>query len=168
MIESFEQLEFPAMRFIGKEGADFDDAERCGAMRVLDGMREYGSGFDHDVLFMHHNGLSAENRLYSVWGRFMRADALVPDGFVSIALTPHYIHGAGPPYLSRFAFAVFSGDADAMHTAEGYECDAMYDFTRNAVLSGGVNIPYPEKFWTAEVFFDDCGDKAGYLFSTCD
>ena len=53
-----------------------------------------------------------------------------------------------------------------MHKREGYDSDAMYDVTRNIILGDGVNIPYPDKYWTAEVFLDGC-DKPGtaYLFS---
>ncbi|WES33611.1 hypothetical protein P0092_17845 [Ruminiclostridium papyrosolvens DSM 2782] len=42
----------------------------------------------------------------------------------------------------------------------------MYNVTRNIILGDGVNIPYPDKYWTAEVFLDGC-DKysSGYLFS---
>ena len=42
----------------------------------------------------------------------------------------------------------------------------MYDVTRNIILSQGVNIPYPDKYWTAEVFVDGY-DKwsAAYMFS---
>jgi hypothetical protein len=30
----------------------------------------------------------------------------------------------------------------------------MYDTTRNTMLGQGVNIPYPDKYWVAEVFLD--------------
>ena len=44
--------------------------------------------------------------------------------------------------------------------------DRLYDIMRNIILGDGVLIPYPEKYWTAEVFLDGC-DKPGsaYLFS---
>ena len=57
---------------------------------------------------------------------------------------------------------------DAVHARlnEGFDSDAMYDVTRNIILGDGVSIPYPEKYWTAEVFLDGC-DKysTGFLFS---
>lgn len=55
---------------------------------------------------------------------------------------------------------------DAMHACEGFDSDAMYDVTRNIILGDGVNIPYPEKYWTAEMFLEGCGKySTGYLFS---
>jgi len=178
-VENFEYRTCPAMRFIGAEGEEYSDVERRGEIfRVLDGMSEYKSGFDHDILFMHHYGLSADNPWHGVWGRFMTADAPVPEGFLSFDFVPHdveeanvpyYFPGIGPPYDSRCAFATFSGDAEVLHKREGYDSDAMYDVTRNIILGDGVNIPYPERYWTAEVFFDGC-DKpgSGYLFSVGD
>jgi hypothetical protein len=42
----------------------------------------------------------------------------------------------------------------------------MYDVTRNKILGQGVTIPYPAKYWTAEVFPDGC-DKysTAFMFS---
>lgn len=166
-VNNFEYREFPAMRFIGVEGEEFDNIKRrVGVMCVLDSMQEYKSGFDYDVLFMHHYGLSVDNPWHGVWGRFMKADTPVPDGFHSFDFVPHDVPVAGPPYYSRFAFATFSGDIGAMHSSEGFDSDAMYDITRNIILGDGVNIPYPEKYWTGEVFLDGCDkDGTGYLFS---
>lgn len=179
-VESFEYRELPAMRFLGREGEEFSDiTRRLEVMRELDALEEYKSGFDYDILFMHHYGLSADNSWHGVWGRFMKADAPVLDGFLAFDFVPHDItageHAAanhcspmppGPPYYSKFAFATFSGETEAIHSREGFDCDAMYDTTRNIILSNGVGIPYPEKYWTAEVFLDGCDkDSTGYLFS---
>ncbi|NLG26115.1 MAG: hypothetical protein GX558_12215 [Clostridiales bacterium] len=155
------------MRFVGVEGEEFDSIERrVEAMRALDAMPDYKSGFDHDILFMHHYGLSVDHQWHGVWGRFMKAGAPVPQGFLAFDFVPHDVPGAGPPYYARFAFATFSGDRDAMHSREGFDSDAMYDVTRNIILGDGVNIPYPEKYWTAEVFPDGCDRPGtGYLFS---
>lgn len=169
-VESFEYLSMPAMRFLGFEGEEYKDVQkRLEAMRKLDAMTEHKSGFDYDILFIHHRGLSADNPTSCVWGRFMKAGAPVPERFLSIDFVPDEVPGAGPPYLSRFAFAKFVGDVDAMYAREGYESYAIYDITRNIVLGDGVNIPYPEKYWTAEVYLDGC-DKpdTAYLFSVGD
>lgn len=166
-VEHFEYLQFPTLRFIGVEGPAFEDLEkRAKAMGALDAMMDYRSGFDHDLLFMHHCGLSVDKPCHGVWGRFMKADAPVPEGYLSFDFVPYDVPAAGPPYYSRFAYARFSGDADKLHSTEGFDSDAMYDVTRNIILGDGVNIPYPEKYWTAEVFPDGC-DKPGtaYLFS---
>ena len=137
-------------------------------MDVINAMQEYKSDFDYDIFFMHHYGKHhyAENARHGVWGRFMKADTPVPEGFISIDFVPHDVPKAGLPYYSCFAFAEFSGDIKALHSREGFDSDAMYDVTRNIILGDGVKIPYPEKYWTAEVFPDGC-DKPGtaYLFS---
>lgn len=167
-VESFEYKKLPAMRFIGREGEDLADIEiRRGLFRTLDSMSEYSSEFSHDLLFIHHYGLGVDvGPWYGFWGRFMRADAPVPVGFTYFDFLPENDGNAGPPFCSQFAFATFSGDPEAMHRREGFDSDAMYDVTRNIILGQNAGIPYPDKYWTAEVFLDGC-DKysTGYLFS---
>ncbi len=168
-IDSFEYREMPAMRFIGFEGEEFRDPKlRIKKMNILDSMNEHKSGFDYDIFLMHHYGLGVDvGPWHGFWGRFMNADTPVPDGFISFDFIQNYTPIAGPPYLSRFAFAKFSGDTDAMHSQDGFDSDAMYDVTRNIILGEGKKgIPYPDKYWTAEVFFDGYDKSStGYLFS---
>ena len=167
-IESFEYKTMPAMRFIGREGDDLADKEiRKKLFNTLDTMNEYKSGLDYDVLFMHHYGMGVDaGKWHGFWGRFMKADTPVPEGFTHFDFVPHNDGKAGPPFISQFAFAVFSGDMEAMHKREGYDSDAMYDVTRNTMLGQGVNIPYPDKYWTAEVFPDGCNNySTAYMFS---
>lgn len=170
-VDSFEYKKMSAMRFIGQECGEHENMEwRKEIMRTLDAMNEYKSDFDYDVLFMHHYGLCVDvGPWHGFWGRFMRADTPVPKGFICFDFVPHRDQNdfkAGPPFYSQFAFATFSGDSDAMHKREGYDSDAMYDVTRNIILGQGVNIPYPDKYWTAEVFLNGC-DKysTAYMFS---
>ena len=173
-VERFEYMKMPAMRFIGKEISESDGRDTVDDLKelfgVLDTMREYKSGFDHDVLLQHHYGRGVDaERCHRFWGRFMKAGAPVPEGFVYFDFTPQRAEKgfvAGPPYISQFAFAVFSGDMEAMHRSEGYECGAMYDITRNKILSQDVNIPYPDKYWTAEVFLNGYDNRStAYMFS---
>lgn len=167
-VDGFEYRRMPAMRFIGREGEDLDDAAaRRALFSTLDALSGYASGFDHDILFMHHYGLGVDvGPWHGVWGRFMKADAPVPEGFLHFDFVPQDDHRAGPPYLSQFAYATFSGDMKALHETAGYDSDAMYDVTRNIMLGQGVNIPYPDKYWTAEVFLDGSDrDSTAYLFS---
>ena len=119
------------------------------------------------MLLTHFDGLALDvAQTHAAWGRFMQAGAPVPEGCVSIDFTPQFQGHAGPPYLSQFAFAVFTGDIEAIHSEEGYDGDAMYDVTRNIMLGQGVTIPYPDKYWTAEVFPDGCDrPSSAYLFS---
>lgn len=166
-VASFEYRRMPAMRFLGQESDDVsDDEARSRLFRTLDELTEYASGFDADLLFMHHYGLGVDiGPWHRVWGRFMMAGTPVPEGFIAVDLVPECDGDAGPPYCSQFAYATFAGDNEAMHRREGYDVDAMYDVTRNIVLGQDVAIPYPHKYWTAEVF-PDGSDKpsSAYLF----
>jgi len=169
-VEKFEYMKMSAMRFIGKESCPGDGLEGVKELfSILDNMSEFKSGFDYDVLFIHHYGRGVDvERCHSFWGRFMKADAPVPEGFVSFDLVAQRDGSdfSGPPYISQFAFAVFSGDKEAMHKREGYDINAMYDTTRNIILGQDVNIPYPDKYWTAEVFLDGYDHySTAYMFS---
>lgn len=164
----FEYKTFPAMRFIGMEKDFSQDAPALEELqRTLDAMEGYRSGFDHDIILMHHYGRGVDvERCHVLWGRFMAADAPVPEGYTSVDFQPDNDGKSGMPYLSQFAFAEFAGDMDAMHGQEGFDCDAMYDVTRNTILAQNVMIPYPQKYWTAEVYLE--GFQKGstaYLFS---
>ncbi|MBP7402040.1 MAG: hypothetical protein KBA30_05430 [Clostridia bacterium] len=163
-----DYIKAPAMRFIGLEGDALADVEvRRKLFRTLDGMSGYQSDYAFDILFMHHYGLGVDvGPWHGVWGRFMKPETPVPEGMLHFDLVPYDDGVAGPPYMSQFAYAVFSGDTDAMHRREGYDVDAMYDVTRNIMLGQGVPIPYPGKYWTAEVFPDGFGKPGtAYLFS---
>jgi len=170
-IDYFEYITLPAVRFIGKEthGIDAKSEEWLRELfNTLDTMTEYKSGFDHDMMFCHHYGKGVNQEpWHGFWGRFMKADTPVPEGFVHWDLVPD---DADTPYLtfrSQFAFAKFSGDLQAMHKSEGYDGDAMYDVTRNIILGQGVAIPYPDIYWTAEVFLNGAcaGWSTAYMFS---
>ncbi|GHV41872.1 hypothetical protein FACS189490_09630 [Clostridia bacterium] len=169
-VATFEYKKMPAMRFLGKECTEHDENDmnvELDIMRTLDDMREYKSGFDYDVLLTHHYGRGVDvEGWHGFWGRFMKADAPVPQGFISVDFTPNNDGKQGEPYISQFAYATFEGDEKAMHHDEGTDGGAMYDVTRNIMLGQGVNVPYPYKYWTAEVFLDGC-DKysTAYMFS---
>ncbi|MGI5899782.1 MAG: hypothetical protein ACOX8S_07675 [Christensenellales bacterium] len=173
IVESFEYKKLPAMRFIGKEciqGVGTDMRLKLDIMETLEDMTEYKSGFDYDVFFQHHYGKPIDiERWHGFWGRFMKVETPVPEGFLFFDFVPRrdvYNLVEGPPFFSQFAFAVFSGDLKAMHSNEGYDSDAMYDVTRNIILGQNVNIPYPDKYWTAEVFLNGCDDwSTAFMFS---
>jgi len=167
-VESFEYKTLPVMLFIGKDDDDLENIEvRKALFKKLDTMTKYKSGFDHDVLFIHHYGKGVDvGPAYRFYGRFMKADTPVPEGFVSFDFMPHWVGEEGFPFLSEFAFAVFSGDTEAMHKTEGFDVNAMYDVTRNIILGQGINIPYPEKYWVAEVFLNGHEKpSSAYMFS---
>lgn len=167
-VESFEYLKFPALRFVGMEKDFSEDPEGLEELkRKLDTMRDYACGFDCDVILLHHYGKCVDmEHCHALWGRFMAANAPVPAGFASIDFVPRGNGAAGVPYLSQFAYARFTGDKDSMHRQEGFDCDAMYDVTRNIILGQNVPIPYPDKYWAAEVYPEGFGkDCTAYLFS---
>lgn len=173
-VKTFEYKRMSAMRFIGKEisnesGADIAK-ERSSLFHTLDGLHAYQSGFNYDVLFQHHygKGVDVEKR-HGFWGRFMKSNTPVPEGFIYFDFIPQRPADdftSGPPFIAQFAFATFTGDSQAMHKSEGYDSDAMYDVTRNIMLGEGVNIPYPDKYWTAEVFLNGYEqNSSAYMFS---
>lgn len=149
-VKSFEYRKAPAMRFIGREDADHSDLAELFA--VLDGLPSRCTGLSGDICLYHHHGRGVDvDGGTGLWGRFMQPDTPVPEGFTAIDFLPEYTGGAGAPYLSHFAYAVFEGDGDAMHQSQGFDVDAMYDITRNIMLAQNVPIPYPDKYWTAGV-----------------
>ncbi len=167
-VDSFEYKKMSAMRFIGREGEDLANMEvRKKLFNILDALNEYKSDLDYDVLLMHHYGQCVDvGPWHGFWGRFMRSDTPVPEGFIYFDFVQHNDGKAGPPFFSQFAYATFSGDMDAIHKREGYDSDAMYDITRNIMLGQGVPIPYPNKYWTAEVFLDGYDNySTAYMFS---
>lgn len=167
-MESFEYRKLPALRFIGVEG-EFrkGSPEMAGLLETLDSMDGYRSGFDYDMVLIHHFGRGVDvEHCHCVWGRFMAAGAPVPEGYAYIDFVPQNDGKAGMPYLSQFAFARFTGETESMHREEGFDCDAMYDVTRNTILGQNVIIPYPDKYWTAEVYLEGFEkESTAYLFS---
>ncbi len=100
------------MRFIGFEGDEYSSVEkRMEKMQILRSLTEYQTELACDVFFMHHYGLGVDvGPWHGIWGRFMKADTPVPEGFLSIDFVPFRSEKAGPPYISQFAYATFSGD----------------------------------------------------------
>ena len=167
-IDSFKCEKLSAMRFIGKEMVEtptklFADT----VFQTLDKLSEYNSNIAYDILLEHHNGLGVDiEPRHGFLGRFMLADTPVPEGFIFFDFIPENDGKAGPPFISQFTFATFSGDINAMHKQDSYDVHGMYDVLRNIMLGQGIPIPYPDKYWTAEVFLNgfDEGSTA-YMFS---
>lgn len=167
-VESFAYLKYPGFRFIGIEKDFESDAEALEQLvQTLDSMGEYRSGFAHDAILLHHFGRGVDvEPCHALWGRFMAAGTPVPEGFEYVDFVSQRDGNPGIPYLAQFACAKFAGDPASMHGTEGFDCDAMYDVTRNIILGQNVAIPYPDKYWTAEVYPEGFGtDSSVYLFS---
>ncbi len=164
-VESFEYRRMPAMRFVGFEGEEYVDlGKRMDKMKAIYALAEYKTELDFDVFFMHHYGLCVDvGEWHGFWGRFMKADTPVPDGFVSFDFLPYNDGKSGLPYISQFSFATYSGDMEELHKNNDA---AMYEITRNIMLGQDVNIPYPDKYWTAEVFLNGFENySTAYMFS---
>lgn len=167
-VQSFEYLKFPPLKFIGLEKDLSENTEELKKLlNTLDQMSEYSCGFDYDTILLHHFGKGVDvEECHAVWGRFFQAGAPVPDGYKYVDFVPYHDGKSGVPYISQFAFAKFTGDVDSMLREEGFDANAMYDITRNIILGQNVCIPYPDKYWNAEVYLDGLGkDCTAYLFS---
>ena len=177
-VDSFEYKLLPALRFIGIEDSNWhsETAEEyyikkeAGIKKItetLDRLAEYNSEFDYDVLFQHHYGKGVDvEPCHGFWGRFMKADTPVPEGFVHFDLLPDDTDTTHLTFRSQFAYAKFSGDIDAMKSTEGFDGCGMYDVTRNIILGQNIRIPYPETYWTAEVFLNGFEKPTtAYMFS---
>lgn len=167
-VRSFEYMKLPPMRFIGSEKDLSENSEELKKLLdTLDKMREYSCGFDYDTILLHHFGKGVDvEECHAVWGRFFKAGTPVPEGYGYVDFDSQNDGKRGVPYISQFAFAKFTGDVDSMLREEGFDANAMYDITRNIILGQNVCIPYPDKYWTAEVYLEGLGKECtAYLFS---
>lgn len=157
-----------AMRFIGRPDQGLDEANlRRETFRVLDALARPLPDYPWDMCFSHHFGKGVDVQPpQHTWGRFFAQDTPVPDGFVGISLSDQYVDCAGEPYLAQFAYSVFAGDMHALHDRQGFDVGPMCDITRNTMLGQGVMIPYPRKYWTAEIYrLGNENPSDAYLFS---
>ena len=168
-IASFEYKTMPEMCFIGWECDDSTATSdgRNWLFDILDDLSEYKSGHDYDVVLIHHYGKGVDvDDGHAFWGRFFKKNTPVPNGFISFEFIPHFDDTPGLPFGSQFAFATFKGDNDSLHKEEGFDANAMYDVTRNTMLGQNITIPYPEKYWIAEVFLNGHREtSSAYMFS---
>lgn len=101
---------------------------------------------------MHHNGREVDQR------KSLPCRPLFPCGYARTRGIDFY-----DVPTERAAYAIF--------TCEGFDGDrwAAYYRTRDRVLRDGVPIPYPQRYWHAEVCTDGIPRKGrfrmGYLFS---
>ncbi|MDD4797709.1 MAG: hypothetical protein PHO66_08080, partial [Eubacteriales bacterium] len=71
-VDSFTYKRMPALRFIGREDEGRGDLEaRRRIFCALDALDGWKSGFDYDLLLMHHYGLGVDvGPWHGFWGRF--------------------------------------------------------------------------------------------------
>jgi len=117
---------------------------------------EYGIEVTALCHLEHHNGGEVNVNQCNMMGYFCKADTPVPEGYSYYDVPTEYV-----------AYATFfSPDFD------GDIFGSAYEITRDKIISeGGVarTIPYPEAYWTAEVypegFFVGSGAfRFGYMF----
>lgn len=121
-MDNLEYQKMPAMRFIGIEDKNFhSETDEEYAIKkkkglqtmteTLGAMAEFASGFDYDVLFQHHYGKGVDvEEWHGFWGRFMRADAPVPEGFAHFDFVPerdvnNFVEG--PPFFPNLPLPLF-------------------------------------------------------------
>jgi len=96
----------------------------------------------------HHNGGEVNVNETGIGGYFFKAGTHVPDGLIYYDI-PTVNIGQG----------IYCGDESF-----GGDFFDAYEFTRDKIISDGVNIPYPEAYWTAAQFIDGEPVKGKYRF----
>lgn len=156
--DSFEYIEIGKVRFIGLEFAKNPDihlsrpAESLPKLMPL--LSEYGTEITALCHLEHHHGGEVNVNQCNMMGYFFKADTPVPEGYDYYDVPTEHA-----------AYAVYSSQ-----NFDGNYFDAAYEFTRDQILGDNVHIPYPQAYWTAEVyteeFFSGSGaHRFGYLFS---
>lgn len=156
--ESFEYIEIGKMRFIGLEFSKHPEihllrpAESLPELMPL--LAEYATKITALCHLEHHHGGEVNVNQCNMMGYFFKADTPVPEGYNYYDVPT--MHAAYAVYFHPN----FDGDIFG----------AAYEFTRDQILGDHVNIPYPDAYWTAEVypegFFTGSGPfRFGYLFS---
>lgn len=158
-LESFEYRTLGRVRFIGidawRTGENWDVLwnRREEFMPLLDTlMPRYAATITEMCSMMHHNGREVDTENHYLAGRFFQADTPVPDGYDFYDVP-----------TERAAYAVYN-------TKEyDWSVGKAYYFTRDKILSDGNGIPYPARYWHAEVYTNGrpkVGSyRFGYLFS---
>lgn len=156
--ESFEYIEIGKVRFIGKDIAKYPgilDADPAASLSELAAMLpECGTEIAALCYLAHHYGGPVDSAYCGLLGYFCKAGTLVPDGYDFYDVP-----------TEKAAYGVY-----ASPSFDGDYFGAAYDFTRDQVLADGVHIPYPQAYWTAEVFLEgrfkgSGAHRFGYLFS---
>jgi hypothetical protein len=93
----------------------------------------------------HHNGGQVNVNETGIGGWFFKADTPVPDGCIFYDI----------PTIN-IGYGIYCGDENF----DGDTFDA-YEFTRDKILSDGVEIPYPQAYWTAVQFIEEGEPRKG-------
>jgi len=161
--EKFEYVNVGKLRFIGinlklNPGISYDETIAKIAPFLDPLMDEYACEITDYCFFEYYQGQGVnENYQTHVTGRFFKAGTPVPydfkntDGYDGL-----YYYDFPTVNIAR---GIYSGD----ERFGGDTFDA-YVFTRDQILTDGVEIPFPERYWTAVQFIDGKPRKGKYRF----
>lgn len=156
--ESFEYIEIGKVRFIGLELAKNPDIHLSrpaeSLPKLMPMLSEYGTEITALCHLEHHNGSEVNVDQCNMMGYFFKRDTPVPEGYSYYDVPTEHA-----------AYAVYYSP-----NFDGNYFDAAYEFTRDQILGDNVHIPYPQAYWTAEVYTEDFfsgsgAHRFGYLFS---
>jgi len=146
--EKFEYKRIGKVRFIGVD-------LRANSIPTVEGtiewlspmlgsmMSERISEIDGYCYLEHHNGGEVNVNETGIGGYFFKADTTVPEGCIYYDI---------PTVNIGYGLYIDAGDT--------------YQVTRDQILSDGVEIPYPQAYWTALHFIDGEpreGSRIGYI-----
>ena len=148
--EKFEYIHTGNVRFIGLDldtvpGISYDDT----IAKIAPLLDSLMATFITDYCYLeHHNGGPVNENETHITGRFFVADTPVPDGCIYYDVP-----------TVNVGYGIYSGDENF-----GGDTFDAYVFTRDQILGDGVEIPYPEKYWTAVQFIDGEPKSGVYRF----
>ena len=158
--ESFEYIEIGKVRFIGKEFAKNPEIHVARPNESLPELfpllPNYGTEITALCFLGHHYGGEVNEKECCMMGYFFKADTPVPEGYDYYDVP-----------TEQAAYAVYYGSE-----FDGDYYGKAYEFTRDQILGDNVCIPYPQAYWTAEVYLEGFCEgnppephRFGYLFS---
>ena len=165
VMENFEYVDLPAMRFIGKDvmasgpeaGQKYGEmwGQSAAFMPILDGMAAYATVITDPCALMHHDNKAHTEPMHYIVGKFMKADTPVPEGLDYCDI----------PACS-VAMSIVCGEFNDM-------IGKIYVMTRDKILADGKKVPYPSGYFHAEIYVKEnipqggVVSKLGYLFVCC-
>ena len=159
-IQNLEYKKIGKVRFIGLEFSKNPDIHLLrpaeSLPKLIPLLAEYGTEIAALCHLEHHNGGEVNVNQCNMMGYFFKADTPVPDGY------SYYDVPTETAAYATFYSPNFDGDIFG----------SAYEITRDRIISEAGQartIPYPEAYWTAEVypdgFFTGSGAfKFAYMF----
>ena len=157
-LEHARYIDLPALRFIGMAAGEHDwppdmvkahEAlweRRSEFIPILDAMPEYAAVITDVCTLTHNNNLEHDGntREQSLVGKFMRADAPVPEGFSFFDIP-----------AGRLAYGVCLGEFSALE-------DRGFGRLLDKMMKK-YDMPYPEGWFYAQAYFEETVQDEGVL-----